>query len=61
TFEDVKKCDLQRFARFFRYMLANGFYISPSQFEANFISATHSRKELDRFVTVAGRFELFQP
>ncbi|MDR1524393.1 MAG: glutamate-1-semialdehyde 2,1-aminomutase, partial [Tannerella sp.] len=39
TFEDVKKCDLQRFARFFRYMLANGFYISPSQFEANFISA----------------------
>jgi glutamate-1-semialdehyde 2,1-aminomutase len=56
SFDDVKKCDPQRFARFFRYMLAHGFYISPSQFEANFISAAHSPKELDRFVATAGRF-----
>ena len=56
SFEDVKKCDHSRFARFFRYMLAHNFYISPSQFEANFISSVHSRRELDRFVAVAGRF-----
>lgn len=56
SFEDVKKCDQQRFARFFRYMLANRIYISPSQFEASFISAAHSRKELDRFITIAGKF-----
>jgi glutamate-1-semialdehyde 2,1-aminomutase len=56
SFEDAKKSDQQRFARFFRYMLSNGFYISPSQFEANFISVAHSRKELDRFVGIAGKF-----
>jgi glutamate-1-semialdehyde 2,1-aminomutase len=56
SFEDVKKCDRQRFARFFRHMLASNIYISPSQFEASFLSAAHSRRELDRFATVAGRF-----
>ncbi|MDR2774548.1 MAG: glutamate-1-semialdehyde 2,1-aminomutase [Tannerella sp.] len=56
SFEDAKKSDRQRFARFFRYMLSNGFYISPSQFEANFISVSHSRKELDRFAEAVGGF-----
>ncbi|MCL1942296.1 MAG: hypothetical protein FWF54_01920 [Candidatus Azobacteroides sp.] len=31
-------------------------YISPSQFEADFISEAHSEKELDRFVKTAGKF-----
>jgi glutamate-1-semialdehyde 2,1-aminomutase len=56
SFDDVRRCDTARFARFFRYMLAHRFYISPSQFEANFISAAHSRRELDRFAAAAGRF-----
>jgi len=57
NFADVKKTDQQRFARFFRYMLANGFYISPSQFEANFISITHKNSELYRFVRAVKTFE----
>jgi glutamate-1-semialdehyde 2,1-aminomutase len=56
SFEDVKKADLQRFARFFRYMFANKFYISPSQFEANFLSIAHTERELERFIKVAGAF-----
>ena len=57
SFEDVKKTDQERFAKFFRYMLSNNFYISPSQFEANFISAVHSHSELDRFVRVVSKFK----
>jgi glutamate-1-semialdehyde aminotransferase len=37
-------------------MLDNGFYISPSQFEANFISAAHSERELERFVKTVQKF-----
>ncbi|MDR1738064.1 MAG: glutamate-1-semialdehyde 2,1-aminomutase [Candidatus Symbiothrix sp.] len=56
SFEDVKATDQERFGAFFRYMLRNNFYISPSQFEANFISEAHSDEELARFVEVAGKF-----
>lgn len=57
SFDDVKKADQNRFGKFFRYMLANNFYISPSQFEANFLSVAHSDKELDRFVKVVNKFK----
>lgn len=57
SFEDVKKTDQKRFARFFRYMLKEHFYISPSQFEANFISIAHTTKELDRFIKSVKNFQ----
>lgn len=44
---DVKKCDLNKFAQFHKFMLNNGVYLSPSQFEVNFISATHSDEEIE--------------
>jgi glutamate-1-semialdehyde 2,1-aminomutase len=50
SFADAKRADGKRFARFFRYMLARGFYISPSQFEANFLSAAHTPRELEWFI-----------
>jgi glutamate-1-semialdehyde 2,1-aminomutase len=56
SFEDAEKSDGLRFARFFRYMLAHGFYISPSRFEANFLSAAHTQRELERFVKLVGAF-----
>ena len=56
SFEAARSADRQEFARFFRYMLQSGFYISPSQFEANFISAAHSAKELKRFVKAVEKF-----
>jgi len=57
SFDDVRRCDQARFARFFRHMLANNIYISPSQFEANFISYAHSEDDLTRFVDIAAKFE----
>ncbi|MDR2120477.1 MAG: glutamate-1-semialdehyde 2,1-aminomutase [Tannerella sp.] len=56
TFEDAKKADGERFARFFRHMLAHDFYISPSQFEACFVSAAHADDELMRFADAVASF-----
>lgn len=52
NFEDVKKCDIIRFGNFFRYLLNNNIYFSPSQFEANFISAAHTEKQLDNTLDI---------
>ena len=56
SFTDVKKCNTERFARFFRYMLAANIYISPSQFESNFISSAHSDLHLERFIDLTRKF-----
>jgi glutamate-1-semialdehyde 2,1-aminomutase len=50
SFADARKADPERFKRFFKHMFARGIYVSPSQFEANFLSSAHTGKELDRFV-----------
>ena len=41
TFDDVRACDTERFARFFHAMLDHGVYMAPSAFEAGFMSAAH--------------------
>ncbi|MBP5482622.1 MAG: glutamate-1-semialdehyde 2,1-aminomutase [Paludibacteraceae bacterium] len=56
NFSDVNRTDQQRFAAFFRYMLRHGVYVSPSQFESNFISIKHTKEELDRFVELVRDF-----
>ena len=45
--EDVKNCDTELFATYYRYMLDKGIYMSPSQFELNFVSAAHSRQDIE--------------
>jgi len=47
NFEDTKRSDQQRFARYFNNMLKRGIYVSPSQFEGNFISVTHTPEILE--------------
>lgn len=56
NFSDVKKSDLERFARFFRYMLEKNIYVSPSQFETCFLSAVHPHHELERFIEAVRGF-----
>ena len=41
------------YARFFRGMLARGIYPPPSQFEAWFLSAAHTVRDIDRTITAA--------
>ncbi len=47
NFQDTKQSDQQRFARYFQRMLERGIYVSPSQFEGNFISACHTPEILN--------------
>jgi len=53
---DVKSCDTVRFAAFFRHMLERGFYLSPSQFELNFVSTAHTETEIDAAAAAAVEF-----
>ena len=46
-FQSAELSDTQAYARFFHAMLQKGIYLPPSQFEANFISLAHSKKDLD--------------
>lgn len=55
-FDSAKTSDTGRFTSYFGHMLDNGVYLPPSQFEACFISAAHSREDLDRTIKAAGRF-----
>nr|WP_321399688.1 glutamate-1-semialdehyde 2,1-aminomutase [uncultured Desulfobacter sp.] len=47
NFDDAKTCDLDRFAKFYRGMLAKGIYLAPSQFEACFVSAAHTDEDIE--------------
>jgi len=44
--DDVKECDLERFSRFFQTLFHKGIYLSPSQFEANFVSSAHTLESI---------------
>ncbi|MBR2738075.1 MAG: glutamate-1-semialdehyde 2,1-aminomutase [Lachnospiraceae bacterium] len=44
----AKKSDTARYADYFKYMLDNGIYLAPSQFEAMFLSAAHTEADLAR-------------
>ncbi|MBF0449961.1 MAG: glutamate-1-semialdehyde 2,1-aminomutase [Candidatus Magnetomorum sp.] len=46
NFDDAKKCDLNRFTRFYQGMRERGIYIAPSQFEAGFMSAAHTSDDI---------------
>jgi glutamate-1-semialdehyde 2,1-aminomutase len=48
NFEDVKRSDTDRFAKFFRALLAENIYFSPSAFETSFISEAHTEKQLEQ-------------
>ena len=49
----AKTADTKKFGVFFRAMLESGVYLAPSQFEAGFMSAAHSEKEIGITVQAA--------
>ncbi len=56
NFQEVRQSNLDEFARFWRYMFNNGVYLSPSQFEADFISIQHTEAELDKVIELAREY-----
>jgi glutamate-1-semialdehyde 2,1-aminomutase len=47
------KSDTQAFARFHGAMLDRGIYLPPSQFEAIFVSAAHTKGDIEKTIAVA--------
>ena len=52
-FSSATSADTDRYARFFRAMLDRGVYPPPSQFEAWFLSAAHTAKDVDATIAAA--------
>jgi glutamate-1-semialdehyde 2,1-aminomutase len=44
------RCDTARFGRFFHAMLERGVYLAPAQFEANFLSAAHTKADVEKTI-----------
>jgi len=50
------KSDRAAFARFFHFMLERGVYLTPSQFEAGFVSSAHTEADIRRTKEAASEF-----
>lgn len=46
-YESAVSSDISRYADYFGYLLDQGIYVAPSQFEAMFISDAHTEEDLD--------------
>ncbi|MBL0713018.1 MAG: glutamate-1-semialdehyde 2,1-aminomutase [Desulfosarcina sp.] len=55
NFADAKTSNLERFAAYYRGMLAEGIYLAPSQFEAGFVSQAHTEADIDQTVAAAAK------
>ena len=52
-FATAKTSDTARYGKFFRSLLEQGIYLAPSQFEACFVSLTHSIKDVNATIRAA--------
>jgi len=53
SWADAGAVNVAAHAAFFRGMLARGIYPPPSQFEAWFLSAAHTARDIDRTIAAA--------
>ena len=53
TLAQVEQSDTAAYGRWFHTLLERGVYIAPSQFEAGFVSLSHTPADLDRTVEIA--------
>jgi glutamate-1-semialdehyde 2,1-aminomutase len=52
-YASATSADTARYAAFFRGLITRGVYPPPSQFEAWFLSAAHTRTDIDRTIAAA--------
>jgi glutamate-1-semialdehyde 2,1-aminomutase len=56
NYDDAKRSNTARFGEFFHYLLDNGVYFPPSQFEAAFLSAAHSAEDIRKTARLIHQF-----
>lgn len=52
SYSDAVQSDTEMFGRYFHKMLDAGVYLAPSQFEATFISAAHTKYDLENTLNI---------
>jgi glutamate-1-semialdehyde 2,1-aminomutase len=53
NYQSALRADTARYGTFFKGMLARGIYLPPSQFEAWFLSAAHTPRDVDKTIRAA--------
>ncbi|KAJ1460082.1 glutamate-1-semialdehyde 2,1-aminomutase [Pelagophyceae sp. CCMP2097] len=53
NFQDATKSDTDKFAKWHRGMLERGVYLAPSQYEAGFMSLSHTDADIDATIAAA--------
>jgi glutamate-1-semialdehyde 2,1-aminomutase len=53
NYDDALKCNTGRYASYFHEMLGHGIYLAPSQFEATFVSLSHSEADIRKTLRAA--------
>lgn len=57
-YETATGADTKKYADYFNYMLGQGIYLAPSQFEAMFVSYAHSEEDLQRTLQAIKNYRL---
>ena len=55
NYQEARKCNLKMFAHYFRVMLSEGIYLTPSQFETNFVSMAHTKRDVAKTLEAADK------
>ena len=55
-YDSAKTSDTKKFAKYYSYLLQNGIYSAPSQFEAMFVSNAHSEEDINYTCEVISNF-----
>jgi glutamate-1-semialdehyde 2,1-aminomutase len=53
NFKQVMACNIPRFNEFFHGMLKRGVYLAPASYEAGFMSAAHTKEDIDNTLAAA--------
>ena len=52
-YDTAVKCDTEKYAKYFHGMLEKGIYIAPAQYEAMFVSTTHTGQDISKTIDAA--------
>jgi len=55
SFDEIMNSDREKFNKFFHSMLEQGIYFGPSAFEAGFVSAAHTEKDIDDTIEASSK------
>ncbi|MTO64557.1 aminotransferase class III-fold pyridoxal phosphate-dependent enzyme, partial [Turicibacter sanguinis] len=55
NYDDAKRCDIDRFNKYFKALLSQGILIGPSQYEAMFLSNAHTDEDIEK--TIEANYE----